>query len=488
MLASWLFVAGGALLVVVATGGVHADPPSFRPLPLAPQKIYVAGVPHTDRHGRRRNAYDVQRSFLPLVLYDAQIDCSLNEPGSALQPSAWLGGNCLPRGVNASVYTEAGFNSVLPYDLNPMHNFMDAGFGRHGLQIIVENQGGDIAEVQRYHNHSSLLGWYLREEPTGNGKRQPDFANYLAQKAAIKAIDAVHPVFVIDTPWQGADTEWWSRWNSAGDVAAFDNYVFDYTLTSMAHMSGHGGGLPQNIALAASINNSTKPVWVTLQAFESGPWTMPTPRQMRAQVYASLVMGATGIIYFAMDSQWTRAGGVVGMGPRGLLAQQYCQTPVNDSACSKYWPYSASPFLLDMAASAWDATVRLNTELQALTPCLLSPTSSEDMLVSFAPLDDHPELHTETPIRAIRKQCAATSFAPAGTDILIAVNIDKGPLSAEFVVQRETLGNTSIPVLFEGGRRVDVTPQTSQYSRFVDTFESMDTHIYLLPRLATRGI
>ena len=36
---------------------------------------------------------------------------------------------------------------------------------------MAKFQGGDIAEVQAYHNHSSLLGWYLREEPTGNGKR-----------------------------------------------------------------------------------------------------------------------------------------------------------------------------------------------------------------------------------------------------------------------------------------------------------------------------
>ena len=93
------------------------------------------------RQGRQLAQYDPQRSFLPLVLYDAQIDCSLNPPDSALQvrlgpggctasrsdsnsnmlihlargqPSAWLGRNCLPWGVNASLYVKAGFNAVLP--------------------------------------------------------------------------------------------------------------------------------------------------------------------------------------------------------------------------------------------------------------------------------------------------------------------------------------------------------------------------------------
>jgi hypothetical protein len=96
-----------------------------------------------------------------------------------------------------------------------------------------------------------------------------------------------------------------------------------------------------------------------------------------------------------------------------------------------------------MAAIAWDATVKLNAELHELTPCLLSPTSSEDMLVSFAALDDHAGLHTPMPIRAIRKRCATVSFAPAGTDIVIAVNVDKGPIMAHFVVHRSTPANTS---------------------------------------------
>eukprot|EP01050_Picozoa_sp_SAG11_P013449 SAG11_NODE_1573_length_4664_cov_3.235487_1_plen_48_part_10 len=45
---------------------------------------------------------------------------------------------------------------------------------------------------------------------------------------------------------------------------------------------------------------------------------MPTPREMRGQVYAGIVHGATGIIYFAMDSGVTRDGEVMGIAPRAL--------------------------------------------------------------------------------------------------------------------------------------------------------------------------
>jgi hypothetical protein len=45
---------------------------------------------------------------------------------------------------------------------------------------------------------------------------------------------------------------------------------------------------------------------------------MPSPREMRGQVYAGIVHGATGIIYFAMDSGVTRDGQVMGIAPRAL--------------------------------------------------------------------------------------------------------------------------------------------------------------------------
>ena len=45
---------------------------------------------------------------------------------------------------------------------------------------------------------------------------------------------------------------------------------------------------------------------------------MPSPREMRGQVYAGIVHGATGIIYFAMDSGVTRGGEVMGIAPRAL--------------------------------------------------------------------------------------------------------------------------------------------------------------------------
>ena len=46
----------------------------FFPLPLAPQRIYFGGVPHTNKTGVRRVGYEKGVSFLPRALYHAITD------------------------------------------------------------------------------------------------------------------------------------------------------------------------------------------------------------------------------------------------------------------------------------------------------------------------------------------------------------------------------------------------------------------------------
>ena len=450
---------------------------TFVPLPNAVQTVYTKGVPQTDRQGRRRMTYDPANSFLPLVLYDAQLDCSAT--AAAAPPEHWPGQNCLPSGVNASLYTNANYTAVLPYLINDMAAYMETnpGWQQHGLQIIVERP--DLAEVTQYANSSALLGWYLEEEPTGSywgPGMQAKFDAYRSMYAQIKAVDPTHPVFILDCPWiQAPATQWWEKWNSYGDVSSHDNYPFDWRSNSLATTEGDGGAVDQTVSLAAAINNESKPVWLCVQAMESGPWLMPTARQMRAQVYTGIIHGATGILYFAMDSQWTRAGGVVGMAPQKLLAQRYCKTHTNATHCSEYWPYEASPSLLSMAAALWEDVSVLNTELLQLMPCILSPTSSSNVIVSYTAPAKELGSHTATPIRALRKHCAD------GSDVLLAANIDKGRVTARFEVERNTPKNSpNISVLFEE-RTVATTALTSQFSVFTDVFESMDVHVYALP-------
>jgi hypothetical protein len=129
--------------------------------------------------------------------------------------------------------------------------------------------------------------------------------------------------------------------------------------------------------------------------------------------------------WFAMDSYVSRAGAVTGIGPRELLNETYFTT--STQALTR-----ASPILLDMAADAWAGVATINTELRALMPMLFAPTSNASYSVSFGRNLVGNLLGTAntsaTPIRTLRKHIPGTG------DVLMAVNVDRAPLNARFVV------------------------------------------------------
>jgi len=220
----------------LATGGIMNQKGSgvWTALPAAVQKVYTeAGVPHTNKNGRLLREYDPANSFLPLTIYDPQLDCTSPEAQNIMgQVSDRLGQKCLPVGYDASLYSRANFTAALPYPAFSLESYADS-FGKHGLQVIREHPTMD--EVAKFAKHPALLGWYLYEEPTGRywtlgqpsdnqTKMVSAFDAYKAQYAAIKQIDPDHPVFILDCPWFFSDGKgndpllWWTKWNSYGDV------------------------------------------------------------------------------------------------------------------------------------------------------------------------------------------------------------------------------------------------------------------------------
>lgn len=74
---------------------------------------------------------------------------------------------------------------------------------------------------------------------------------------------------------------------------------------------------------------------------------------------------------------------------------------------------------------------------------------------------------TATPIRTLRKSLAS------GGDVLLAVNVDRGSITAQFDIH--DLSDGSVAVMFEDGRSV-----AAANSSFTDSFEAMDVHVYKL--------
>jgi hypothetical protein len=360
--------------------------------PAAIQTIYQDGVPQTDRHGVRLDHYDADKSFLPIGLYHA------------------VHGDLHGRKYQFADYVKAGFNSAHLWEGQHLKDVADAAKDA-GIQLIIHWPTDD--EVKTYRDHPAVLGWYLDEEPIGQhwhveGKPMEKFyEEFLHRRDAIHKLDATHPVFALDTAWIiPPATEWWTKWNSAGDVSAHDNYPLT---PQRQNTISHAQGLPESIALAVKINDQKKPVWACLQAFEHYdnrfPFSMPTVGQFRAMTYAAFIHGATGVIDFALDSYVTRGGACVGIAPDPQIS---------------YGPavWGATREQVRASRELWAAATALNAELRRLTPALLSPTAKVEYHVA---LDSAWPAITKEPIRTLLKT------EPSGKLVLLVVNVDAAP-------------------------------------------------------------
>jgi hypothetical protein len=272
-------------------------------------------------------------------------------------------------------------------------------------------------EVLEFASDPHILGWYLDEEPTGHayldmtrtgapGLIAERYRAFLANMAAIKAVDPRHPVFPLDNTYAPPGlADWWDRWNSAGDISAHDNYVLQPGTTNIEPLA-------RSVSRAVGLNGERKPMWITLQAFGALPGLeadlrMPTPAELRGMAFTAIVHGATGLILFAWDSPVTRMGHVLGIGP---------ETPERyDSGTA------ASPDGVVRSRTLWTGAVALNGELDRLTPTLLAPTARVPYRVWYAG-----ESRTPSPIRTMLK---------ANTDggyTLLAANLEGAPLGARY--------------------------------------------------------
>jgi hypothetical protein len=164
-----------------------------------------------------------------------------------------------------------------------------------------------------------------------------------------------------------------------------------------------------------------KPVIADIEASSIEGLPRPTPEELRAEVWMSLIHGAAGIQYFC-----------------------HRMTPLNETDC-----------LDDTATAA--ALERINRELVELAPALntqsyrLTPSSTEDGV----------------PVRAVLKQLNRERY-------IFAVGMADGATTATFPLPGID-GSTSIDVI--GENRVIVPGDGS----FDDTFEPYAVHLYRIP-------
>jgi len=389
---------------------VPAPTDTFVNSPAARQVVYQSGVPNTTKNGTFRVSLQAD-SYFPKIAYYGLT--------GAVQSGIIY---------NYLRLKNAGLNGVIPYPLDSLTTvFADAA--ANDIQVMPSLQldpNGNVpnqisaaqSKASQYSSYPNLLGWLMEEEPTGAVDEGARWTNFQNLKASITQVDPTHAQVVLDTAWfiQSTDptiAQEWNKWNAAGSVSCHDNYPYvDANVPTLDTMLG----IPNSVKQAVTINNSGKPVWLTVQAFElpsstsAFHWVMPTGTQLRAQIFAGLIHGATGIIYFAPDSYVTRAGSVIGMAPDTLQSYGVYMT--------------ATLAQVQSSKDLWQSLPLINAELERSKNALFSPTAGDDYSVAIA----GPNI-SATPIRMLLKK-------RDNLYTLFVVNLDKATIKTKVTLSR----------------------------------------------------
>lgn len=415
----------------------------------AVQVIYRQGVPHTDQHGNLLQQYDPQRSFFQIGIWGNPY------------------GEIYGYNYDLKVLTDAGINTMWPWRMRSVEHQLTKGQAA-GLQVVIMNPIKTEEAVQ-FKDHPAWLGNVWMDEPTGAlwGKdMEGKYREFLAYKKEINAAAPGRVVFINDVPWVTAPaTSWWAKWNTAGDVTCHDNYPI-LTRKQRSPTIGDEGsrsGIPTTVGLATAVNLERKPVWLIVGTFSQRthgafPFRFATPMELRAQVYAGLIHGATGIIYFCWDTYVCRDGGVMGMAPEP-------QTAYLQAAAGRPKPTPVKPMEIVEAAALWRAATFINGEIKQLTPALLSPTAPES--VKYA-VETEGKPVSDTPLRCLLKQ------HPEGGYVLLTVNLDNAVIKGKYTFPG---GLKEVQPLFEERPALVLQPEQKTFEDMYDPFE---VHVYRL--------
>ena len=259
----------------------------------------------------------------PIVEWDDPMPAYSGGPGYFAQWTTSWSRHAFPVGVffadpeYLSGYYAAGINTLVAgapvgdsgqayIDAhNAMGNTMDwwpAFFGNDpaGIVRIMADEPGLAAQI---------VGYHLDDEPDmGVPYRPPSLLRTWAN--GLRSVDSTRPIALgmgrlslrnQSFQWapQGASAqlvnELWPQWTDCADLLTCD----DYTLTPDQDTAGVWGiwAYAHHVGRMDEITGGTKPVWVTVEATSSTP-NKPTPEEVRKAVWATLIAGARGILFF----------------------------------------------------------------------------------------------------------------------------------------------------------------------------------------------
>ncbi|HET6384103.1 MAG TPA: hypothetical protein VFJ58_11990 [Armatimonadota bacterium] len=196
-----------------------------------------------------------------------------------------------------------------------------AALKKAGMPVICAQNSVALKHL----NDPTILAWLQDDEPDnaqadGKGGYGPPTtpAEIVRRYNAMHAADPTRPVYlglgqgVAWDNWVGRGVRTnkpddYPLYAKGGDIISFDIYP---VVNDNAEIKGKLWKVPFGVERLVKWTDGQKPVWNDLECTRiSNPNAKPTPAQVRAEVWMSLIHGSHGIIYFV--HQFKEAGGFI---------------------------------------------------------------------------------------------------------------------------------------------------------------------------------
>ncbi len=336
--------------------------------------------------------------------------------------------------ANAARYRDAGINLYVGLWDGPTESQLSA-LAAAGMQVICDQNSVGL----RHLADPVIVGWMRGDEPD-NAQALPDNKGWgppivpdtvVAQYQRIKAADPSRPTLLNlgqGVAWdeyvgRGVRTghpEDYPAYARAADIVSFDIYPAASEYPQIAANLWYVARGVQRLRQWAAAD---QPVWNCIEVGRIyAADRQATPKQVRAEVWMSLIHGSTGLVYFVHE----------------------------------WYPKFNEHALLDDPAMLAEVTA-INSQIHALAPVLNSPTVADGATVT--PAD------ASVPLAAMTKQYDGATY-------IFVVSL-RGTATAATVALTGSR-HTTAEVLGEN-RGVSV-----QQGAFSDTFEPWGVHLYCL--------
>jgi hypothetical protein len=331
---------------------------------------------------------------------------------------------------NAARYAAAGVNTFTGLWMGPTDDQL-SGLAAAHVATYCDQAGVWSAHL----DDRTIQAWMQPDGPdnaqmNASGGYDPcvDPAVVRSGYDAFVASDATRPVYlglgrgVADTQWNGRGTctgmtDMYREYAKGGDLLAF-------------HIYPHEDGVPIE-TVGAGVENlrgwtdGRKPISATIEASDINDHGRPTPAELAAEVWMSLVHGAAGVQYF----------------------------------CHRFLPTFSETDCLDDAPTA-AALAAINGRISALAPALNTPSVANGVTVASSAAD--------IPVDVMLKR-------QGGATYLFAVEMRAGATTATFAL-RAIPASAAIEAIGEG--RTLTAGATSGGATFSDAFSGYGVHLY----------